>query len=605
MTARQQEDGGAREPGAIMPVPEGLRSTLAAICLALAGLTWAVFGQTLHHDFINYDDKTYVYENPNITSGLTRPAIFWAFTHAHAGNWHPLTSISHMLDCQLYGLNPSGHHLANVLLHILAVVLLFLVLRQMTGAIWRSAFVAAVFAIHPLRVESVAWIAERKDVLSGVFFMLTLLAYARYVSGGRSLLRYLLVAFLFGLGLMAKPMLVTLPCILLLLDYWPLCRFGSNSLGNGDTAARRATFLHLVAEKIPFFLLSLASALLTWRAQHAAMRSVSEIPLLLRAENAVVSYVRYLRQLLWPTDLALFYPHATLPLLLVVAAIFLLLVISTVVLCLGRKFPYLITGWGWYLIMLLPVIGLVQVGAQALADRYTYLPQIGVVLAITWSAADATAGIRQRQRVLAFAAVAVTLALAWCARHQTRYWRNSESIWRHTLGVTTNNDVAHNELGEAWLDAGRVDDAIDEFQTALKIGPQLLIAHHNLGLAFLKKGKFADAIGEFRGVLSRDPQSLKSRLNLAAALLESGRAVEAVAEYERALAMAPNFAHGHLDLGAAYLRAGRRADAMAQFNLALQLQPRYAAAEYRSRTGGNAERKSRRRNSPLAGSFEN
>jgi protein O-mannosyl-transferase len=556
------------------------RLPVAAICVALAGLTWIVFGQTLRHDFINYDDETYVTENPMIVSGLTRQGVLWAFTHAHAGNWHPLTSISHMLDCQVYGLHASGHHRTNVLLHTLAVVLLFLFLQRTTGALWRSAFVAAVFAIHPLRVESVAWIAERKDVLSGVFFMLTLLAYARYVSGERSLRRYLLVAFLFGLGLMAKPMLVTLPCVLLLLDYWPLRRFGSHSPENDATPARPAPLARLVVEKIPFFFLSFVSSLLTWRAQLASMRSTTEIPLVLRAENAIVSYVRYLRELLWPTDLAAFYPHAALPLLSVIAAIFLLVAISTLVLCFGRKLPYLITGWGWYVVMLLPVIGLVQVGAQALADRYTYLPQIGIVLAITWAAADAAAGSRRLQRFIAATAFAVTVVLALCAFQQTRYWRNSESIWLHTLAVTKNNDVAHNELGEVRLRNGPVEDAIQEFQTALKITPQFPIAHHNLGLAFLKKGNLADAIEEFRFVLSRDPQNIKCRLNLAAALLESGRAVEAIMEYQKVLKIIPDFAQGHFDLGTAYMRAGRLADGMAQFKIALQLRPRYADAEY-------------------------
>lgn len=553
---------------------------MVAICVALAGVTWTVFGQTLRHDFINYDDNLYIYENPNVVSGLTRPTILWAFTHAHAGNWHPLTSLSHMLDCQMFGLNAGGHHFTNVLLHTLAVVLLFLFLRQVTGAPWRSAFVAAVFAVHPLRVESVAWIAERKDVLSGVFFMLTLLAYARYVSGERSLLRYLLVAFFFALGLMAKPMLVTLPCVLLLLDYWPLCRFGFHSLGNDANFARRSTFSRLVAEKIPLFLLSLLSSFLTWWAQQAFMRSTSEIPLALRAENAIVSYVRYLRQLLWPADLAPFYPHpqATLPLLLVIAAAVLLVAISAVVLCYGRKRPYLITGWGWYLIMLLPVIGLVQVGDQALADRYTYLPQIGIVLAITWTAAEATAGIRQLQRFVALTAVAVTVTLAWCACYQTRYWRNSESLWMHTLAVTENNDLAHNNLGDVWLKSGHVDDAIREYQAALKITPESPVARNNLGSAFFKQGKVAEAIQEFRRVLSRDVQSITGRFNLAAALLRSGRATEAVAEYEKVLAIQPDFAQGHLALGHALMRAERLADAIAQFKIAVQLQPGYAHA---------------------------
>jgi tetratricopeptide (TPR) repeat protein len=552
---------------------------VVAIFIALAGVTWSVFGQTLRYDFINYDDDLYIYENPNIISGLTRPAILWAFTHAHAGNWHPLTSLSHMLDCQVYGLNAGGHHLTNVLLHTLAVVLLFLFLQKVTGAPWRSAFVAAVFAVHPLRVESVAWIAERKDVLSGVFFMLTLLAYARYVSGERSLLRYLLVAFFFALGLMAKPMLVTLPLVLLLLDYWPLCRFGSHSLGNDANVARRSTFPRLVAEKIPLFLLSLLSSLLTWWAQRAFMRSTSEIPLVLRAENAIVSYVRYLWQLLWPADLAPFYPHPqAMPLLVVIAAAVLLVAISAVVLCYGRKRPYLTTGWGWYLIMLLPVIGLVQVGEQALADRYTYLPQIGIALAITWTVADATAGIRQLQRFVAFTAVAVTITLAWCACYQTRYWRNSESLWLQTLAVTENNDLAHNNLGDVWSKSGRVDDAIREFQAALKVTPESPVARNNLGSAFLKQGKVAEAIQEFRRVLSRDPQSITGRFNLAGALLRSGRATEAIAEYEKVLAIKPDFAQGHLAFGHALMRAGRLADAIAQFKIAVQLQPGHAHA---------------------------
>jgi len=553
---------------------------LVGICIALVGVTWTVFGQTLRHDFINYDDNIYIHESPNIVSGLTRPGILWAFTHAHAGTWHPLTSLSHMLDCQVYGLNAGGHHFTNVLLHTLAVVLLFLFLQQVTGAPWRSAFVAAVFAVHPLRVESVAWIAERKDVLSGVFFMLTLLAYARYVSGERSLLRYLLVAFFFALGLMAKPMLVTLPLVLLLLDYWPLCRFGSHSLGNDAKFARRSTFSRLVAEKIPLFLLSLLSSLLTWWTQQAFMRSTSEIPLVLRVENAIVSYVRYLQQLLWPADLAPFYPYpkAMLPLLLVIAAALLLVAISAVVLCYGRKRPYLITGWSWYLVMLLPVIGLVQVGEQALADRYTYLPQIGIVLAITWTAADATAGIRQLQRFVAFTAVAVIVTLAWCASHQTDYWRNSESLWLQTLAVTENNDLAHNNLGSVYSKSGRVDDAIREYQAALKITPESPLARNNLGSAFLEQGKVAESIQEFRRVLSRDPQSVTGHFNLASALLRSGRATEAIGEYEKALAIQPDFAQGHLALGHALMRAERAADAIAQFKISVQLQPGYAHA---------------------------
>jgi protein O-mannosyl-transferase len=557
------------------------RSALLMICVTLVGLTWIVFGQTLRHDFINYDDNTYVYDNANIIGGLTGPAILWAFTHAHAGNWHPVTSLSHMLDCQMYGLDAGGHHLTNVLLHTLAVVLLFLLLRQTTGALWRSAFVAAVFAIHPLRVESVAWVAERKDVLSGVFFMLTLLAYARYAVGERSLRRYLLVALCFALGLMAKPMLVTLPCVLLLLDYWPLCRFGSHSSRNDTAIARRSTFPRLVAEKLPLFLLTLISSLLTWRAQQAFVRTTTEIPLLLRAENAVVSCVRYLQQLLWPTDLAPFYPHPqAVPLLSVIAALALLAAISAVVLYFGRRLPYLITGWGWYLVMLLPVIGLIQVGEQAMADRYTYLPHIGIVLALTWTVGGVTAGARLWQRSVACAAVALVVALAWCAGQQTRSWRNSESLWLHTLAVTRNNDLAHNNLGEVWSRSGRDDDAIREFQAALEITPESPLARNNLGLAFLKEGRTWEAIEEFRRVLSHEPQTVQTRLNLAGALLRSGRATEAIAAYEEAVAIQPDLAQGHLELGQALMRVGRFADAISQLKIAVQLRPRYAQAHH-------------------------
>ena len=554
------------------------RPLLPAICIVLVGLTWIVFGQTLHHEFINYDDPIYIHENPHITSGLTRSGVVWAFNHAHGGNWHPLTSISHMLDCQLYGLNASGHHLTNLLLHMVAVVLLFLLLHQITGALWRSGFVAAVFAIHPLRAESVAWIAERKDVLSGALFMLTLLAYARYASGERSLFRYLTVVFFFGLGLMSKPMLVSVPFVLLLLDYWPLCRFGSDSLGNDGAFGRRSTLRGLFYEKIPLLFLSLVSCLLTLQAQLPQMRSTTEVPLVLRVENAIVSCVRYLRQLIWPTDLAPFYPRAELPLLLVFTTAFLLIAISMFVVRFGRSHRYLITGWGWYLIMLLPVIGLVQVGAQAQADRYTYLPQIGIIVAITWGLADAAAGARWVHRVTAVGAIGITVVLAWFGYNQTRYWRNSESLWLHTLAVTKNNPVAHNNLGEVWLASGRFEDAIREAQVALSISPESVTAHGNLGRALLKQGNSSAAIQEFRCALSHEPGNINAQFNLAAAFLKGGRVAEAVIEYQKALAIKPDSAQGHLDLGNAYMRAERLAEAIAQFKIALQLQPRSADA---------------------------
>ncbi len=356
------------------------RAIILGVSIFLMAITWLVFGETLRHPSINFDDQEYVFENPKINTGLTSTGVLWAFTHSHAENWHPLTSISHMLDCQLFGLEAGWHHFTNVLLHTIAVILLFLVFREMTGALWRSAFVAAVFAIHPLRVESVAWIAERKDVLSGVFFMLTLGAYVRYVREPSSI-RYLIVAVLFGLGLMTKSMLVTLPFVLLVLDYWPLGRFAHVSPAepkakNGFARwwGHRSIPTRLILEKIPLIALSAASSIITLFAQKRAAISVESLPLVWRMKNAFVSYVAYVWQMVCPIRLALVYPHPEYRLSLwgVALAIAFLTGVTAVVVAFRRKHPYLITGWLWYVGMLVPVIGIVQVGAQARADRYTY-----------------------------------------------------------------------------------------------------------------------------------------------------------------------------------------------------------------------------------------
>src|SRR6266513_4169950 len=413
------------------------------ICLFLAALTWLVFGQTLRHDFINYDDPRYVYENTKITSGVSLSGIAWAFTHIHSMNWHPLTTISHMLDCQVYGLKPGGHHFTNVLLHIVAAILLFLALQEMTGTFWNSAFVAAVFAIHPLRVESVAWIAERKDVLSGVFFMLTLLAYVYYVRLPR-VARYLLVLFVFACGLMSKPMLVTLPFVLLLLDYWPLARI-------------EGQFWKRVLEKIPLIALSAASSVTTFLVQKGAVGHTEELPIFERINNAVVSYVLYIWQMLWPVDLAVFYPHPEnrLPSWEIVSCLVLLACATVVAIALRKRRPYLITGWLWYLGMLVPVIGLVQVGWQGRADRYTYLPQIGLYIMVAWSAFDLTAPLRYQRAIVDGMAAVVLGALVWAASVQASYWRNSETLWTHALAVTPSNDVAENNLGIVLLSQSR------------------------------------------------------------------------------------------------------------------------------------------------------
>ena len=500
----------------------------AGICLSLAVLTWVVFGQTLWHDFVNYDDPRYVYENTRITGGLSISGIVWAFTHIHSLNWHPLTTISHMLDCQLHGLKAGWHHFTNVLLHALAAILLFLALQQMTRAAWRSAFVAAVFAIHPLRVESVAWVAERKDVLSGVFFMLTLLAYVYYVRLPR-VARYLLVLFVFACGLMSKPMLVTLPFVLLLLDYWPLARI-------------KGEFWKRVLEKIPLIALSAVSSIITFFVQKAAVGQTEELPVLERINNAVVSYVLYIWQMLWPVNLAVFYPHPEnrLPLWEIVACLVVLVCASAVAIALRKRRPYLITGWLWYLGMLVPVIGLVQVGWQGRADRYTYLPQIGLYIAATWGVVDLTAFYRHQRTALSTAAIIAIYALTWCAWIQTSYWRDSESLFRHAAAVTTNNDVADNNLGIVFLGQGKLDDAILLLQTAADLRPDNSPAHENLAKALLQKGRVAEALIHYRKLLELQPDNIEVHNIVGTVLVQQGRVAEGVEEWQKVLAVDPD-----------------------------------------------------------------
>ena len=498
------------------------------ICIALAALSWLVFGQTLWHDFVNYDDPRYVYENTNITEGLSISGIVWAFTHIHSMNWHPLTTISHMLDCQLYGLKAGWHHFTNVLLQSIAVMLLFVGLLQMTGAFWRSAFVAAVFAIHPLRVESVAWIAERKDVLSGVFFMLTLLAYLYYVRLPRTG-RYLVVAFVFACGLMSKPMLVTLPFVLLLVDYWPLDRI------KGQVSKR-------VLEKIPLIALSAVSSIATLVAQKGAVGYTEELPVFERFNNAVLSYVLYIWQMLWPVNLAVFYPHPEnrLPLWQISSSFLLLVCVTAVAIALRKQRPYLITGWLWYLGTLVPVIGLVQVGWQGRADRYTYLPQIGLYIAVTWALTDLTTSWRHRRTILSAAALLTIGLLSWGAWVQTSYWRDSETLFKHALAVTTNNDVAENNLGIVFLQKGQLDEAISLLKSAVDLRPDNSPAHENLAKALLQKGQVADALVHYRKLLELQPDNMEAHNIVGTVLVQQGQIREGVEEWQKVLEIQPD-----------------------------------------------------------------
>ncbi len=551
------------------------RWRVPAVCLVLAAVTFAVFGQTAGFEFVNYDDKSYVYDNPVVERGLTLKGAVWALTYGKIGHWHPLTWLTHMADCQVYGLWAGGHHLTNVALHAAAAVLLFLALREMTGSLWRCAFVAAVFAIHPLRVESVAWIAERKDVLSGVLFMLTLWAYARYVrqpSRGR----YAAVALAYALGLLCKNMLVTLPFVLLLLDWWPLHRVTLNGAGGGKAGAARLVeiFGGLVKEKIPLFLLSAGSCLATALVPEKVLDS-DRVPFLERIGNAVVSYGIYLWQMVFPAGLAIPYLHPPhgLPFWKIALAFVLLAAISISVLACRNRRPYLLVGWLWYLGMLVPAIGFIQISYYAHADRYTYLPGIGLALAGTWAVGDWSIGWQQRRVVLGGLMAAVIGALMVCAWIQTRYWKNSETLWTHTFACTTGNYVAHYNLGLALDHKGRVDEAITHYQKALEINADNAEAHNNLGTALFEKGKVDEAIVHYQETLKIKPSYAEAHLNLGSALQLKGKMDEAITHYREALEINPDYAEAHNNLGNVLRQTGRVDEAITHFQRALGINP--------------------------------
>ncbi|MBZ5621111.1 MAG: tetratricopeptide repeat protein [Acidobacteriia bacterium] len=549
------------------------------ICLALLVATFAVYAQVRQFDFVNFDDPEYVGANPHVRHGITLPAIVWAFTSGEAANWFPVTRLSHILDCQFFGLQSGWHHLTNVLFHALATVLLFVFLRRATDARWPSAWVAFLFELHPLHVESVAWIAERKDVLSAFFWFLALWAYVRYAERPTAG-RYLLVLLPFGLGLMAKPMIVTLPFVLLLLDIWPLRRAPFSGL---PLSQAQLLWKKLLWEKLPFFTLSSAVAVITYQVQSSAGAvEALNVPLATRAGNALVSYIVYIAKVLWPDRLAVFYPYPPdLPVWKPVLAGLLILAITALVLGSLRGYPYLAVGWLWYLGTLLPVIGLVQVGAQARADRYTYVPMIGLSIMLAWGAADLVRRWpRRKAGVIALAAATCVscVPLTWA---QIEHWKNSETLFQHALEVTTGNDVAHHNLGVALSTVpGRLPEAISHYQAALRIKPNSARTHTDLGSALAKiPGRLPEAIGEFKAALEISPDSAIPHNDLGNALSKiPGRLPQAISEYETALRLNPDYPEAHNNLGSAMAKTGRLPEAIAQFEAALRLEPDDAEA---------------------------
>ena len=578
-----------KQPRAVEP-DTWTRYAPLAVCVFLFVAVAIVFGQTIDFGFVNYDDTDYVYENFHVRQGLTPESIAWAMTTGHALNWHPVTWLSHELDCQFYGLRAGGHHATSVLLHAATAILLFLVLRRMTGDLWPSAFVAAVFAIHPLRVESVAWVAERKDVLSGLFFMLTLAAYLNYVRHPFSRTRYLIVLVVFALGLMSKPMLVTMPFVLLLLDYWPLGRMtppardcpNSCVSENGTVPSIAAIFRRLIAEKIPLLLLSAVSCVVTSQVQVEAIARTDRLALAARVDNALVSYVAYLGQSLWPADLALLYPHpgTGLPGWKVAASLLVLVGISAGVLAFRRRIPCLTVGWLWYLGMLVPVIGLVQVGSQGQADRYTYLPQIGLLIGLAWGAMYAARSWPYRRWAFGVASALAVAVLMGCAWRQTTYWRNSQTLWNRTLACNSENRIAHSNLGVYLTQVDQLDDAVRHLQIALNIEPSYLAARVNLGKALAKLGQIDDATAQYREALKIDPNCVEAHSNLGAALSTLGQFDQAVWHLQKALDIQPSNLAARINLGAAFAKSGRIDDAITQYREVLMIDPSCVEAHY-------------------------
>jgi tetratricopeptide (TPR) repeat protein len=552
------------------------------ICVVLSVITIAVYWQVLHFDFINFDDPKYVTENLHVQQGLTWDSIRWAFTTKHVNNWHPLTWLSLMLDWHLFGPNAGAFHLVSLLLHVANTVLLFIVLSRCTGAVWCSAFVAATFALHPLHVESVAWIAERKDVLSTLFWMVTMLAYARYAE--RPLVaRYVVALLAFGLGILAKPMLVTLPCVLLLLDYWPFRRMElAQSTGDKDVGVNRSSsltsrkpLLFLVLEKSPFFALAAASSIVTLMVQKRTVMSMETFPLKARVTNALVCYATYIGKVFWPGRLAIFYPHPndTLPGWQVVLAIVVLVSISTWVILRGRRKRYLIVGWLWYLGTLLPVIGLVQVGTQAMADRYTYLPLTGLFIIIAWSARDLAAQWRYRRIIFTLAGLILCAALMLSSWIQIRHWRNSITLFEHALNVTSNNYLGHYGLGVTLAEDGKTEQAIEHYKAALSLKPDFTDVRFNLAKALAERGTFREAMPHYDEVLKSKPGDADVYNSLGLALAEHGNLEQAVRVYRSGLDFNPKNAHLHSNLGVALLQQGQLDKAFKELQVALDLLP--------------------------------
>ncbi len=558
------------------------------IAIALALLTTTAYWQLKDHSFVNYDDDVYVVGNAHVQSGLSWENVAWAFTSTVAANWHPLTWLSHILDSQVFGLKASGHLLTNLLLHVANVLLLFWMLQVMTGAVWQSALVAALFAVHPINVESVAWVAERKNVLSTLFWLLTTHAYVWYARKP-AWNRYLIVFITFVLALMCKPMVVTLPFTLLLLDYWPLNRIRPPHEAVEEKARKKRKRVKkaevgqvymsrnigkLALEKAPLLLLAVLSSVITVKAQQAggAVGTTEAFPVLIRFENALVSYADYLRDEIWPFRLAVFYPHpSSLPLWQLSLSALALVGVSALVFWRAKQSRYLPVGWLWYLGTLVPAIGVVQVGLQSRADRYAYIPLIGIFVTIAWGLGDWAKGSERRANRLAVVSACVLIGLTVATRFQASYWSDSFSLFQRALAVTQNNYVANNNLGELLAQRGKLDEAEGHFAAALEINPRFAPARHNMGMMLVQRGNLDEAIDQFSKAIEINPKFTDAYNKLGAALASQGRLDEAIANFSKAIEINQNYGSAHANLAAAYEQQGRTEEAIASYVMALGL----------------------------------
>jgi protein O-mannosyl-transferase len=578
------------------------------ICLFLTLVVLALFWQVKDNDFVNFDDPRCITENPQIQGGLNLGFLKWAFTTNHTGFWQPLTWLSFLIDYQLFGLKPGGYHIVNLLLHTLSSLLLFLILNRMTHSLWKSAFVASLFAFHPLHVESVAWIAERKDVLSAFFWMLTMGAYVFYAEKP-GLKKYLLTLLFFSFGLMAKPMLVTLPCVLLLLDYWPLGRLrfnqlpdipkkseakkekkrtrkiGSTAKGKGPSQPAQSRLWQLlwpfIREKVPFFALSAISAMLTFIGQQerGAIESFEVFPIGARIGNAFISYTGYIVKMICPQNLAVFYPHqGTPPLWEVFLGAAFIIIATIVIIRWAVRMPYLAVGWLWYLGTLVPVIGIIQVGMQSMADRYTYIPSIGLFVAVAWTIPYIVRNWPYRQYLLAAGAGIILSASMYLTWMQVKYWQNSITLFEHALKVTKNNYLAHNNLGIAFSNAGKKEEAIEHYREAIRIKPAYENAHFNLGNLFSAQSRTDEAIICYQEALKLRPNYAKAHNNLAALLISKKMFKEAIDHYQEALKADPTNSLTHYNLGVAWMSIDHFEDAIGQFQDAVRINPRFVQA---------------------------